>query len=663
MPSRLNVVVMSLLLATPAVAFWLWLVIVPARVAVLCPEECRCDTAGYFVGCSDRSLTAVPLIHLTDFRGLNLSYNKIIFLVNDSFFSMTELELLVVNACGLKKIHLGAFNGLTKLTHLLISNNSISEIIPGTFEFMNILENLDLSFNRLQHLGSGVFSGLGNLHYIDLSVNQLQYLHPDIFIGSPNLQKINLHFNRRLQLRHDSNLINSKVLSHLDLSDCNISSVSVETFANVSALESINLSNNNLTTVDVYILRKLPKLSQLYMTENPLHCDCQLQKLWTWCEDRNIDTGTGQQAPHCYTPTEVERMCWGVLESGQCLEGNVQYYGDYRNKSCNYSASGEYKKDYDAGFLSQYQVPIYIFPFIFGTTGNVILLIIIISNKDMRTVPNMYIINLAISDILYLTVFFSEVCAKRILTMWLGGKFTCLFFSFCRRLSVGLSFYSVALYNIQRYRVTAHPFHVRVSSAPSWRNFAATFCGVWIVAASFAVPSILSRNLCQQIMYTKLVYYKHVVIFELLVFCVLPLCVIAFTYTMTARQLMESCLSISDGAQNPQHQTRRNTAKIVVGLTVVFLISYVPYHVFWTYFICKQKENFSPFSTIRLNFSRYKFQYTYLISNCFLLINPCLNPVALFCTSSQFRQHLKRYLTCFCKTKNPPNVLDLARIN
>jgi hypothetical protein len=46
---------------------------------------------------------------------------------------------------------------------------------------------------------------------------------------------------------------------------------------------------------------------------------------------------------------------------------------------------------------------------------------------------------------------------------------------------------------------------------------------------------------------------------------------------MTARHLVESSRSTSEGTKNPQLETRRNTAKIVVGLTVVFLINYVPY--------------------------------------------------------------------------------------
>jgi hypothetical protein len=193
----------------------------------------------------------------------------------------------------------------------------------------------------------------------------------------------------------------------------------------------------------------------------------------------------------------------------------------------------------------------------------------------------------------------------------------------------------------------------------------ATICGVWIVAALFAVPSALSNYLCQEyILSISKTYYQHVVVFELLVSCVLPLCVIAFTYIMTARHLMLSSRSISEGTPNSQLETRRNTAKIVVGLTVVFVISYVPYHVFWSYLIFTIGNTMYYGENINSSLnSEYKFQYSFLISTCFLLINPCLNPVALFWTGSSFKKHLKRYLTCFCKTNTTHNEFELTRRN
>jgi hypothetical protein len=216
-----------------------------------------------------------------------------------------------------------------------------------------------------------------------------------------------------------------------------------------------------------------------------------------------------------------------------------------------------------------------------------------------------------------------------------------------------------------------NPLQARVSSPPTWRVTVATICGVWIVAALFALPTAVSKYLCENFVSKRMAYYKQVVIFELLEFCLLPLCVIAFSYIMTAHHLVGSSRSMSEGTQSRQLKTRINTAKVVVGLTLVFLISYVPYHVLWAYYICTtdvlyyfQKYmfhfNYSSFITGINLLSVDKLEYPYLISTCFLLINSCLNPVALFCTSSPFRQHLKRYLTCYRKTNSNPSVLELA---
>ena len=291
MPSRLIVVLVSLLLATAVAIFWLWLVIVSATTAMLCPEECQCDIGGYYILCAGRSLTRVPLISLTSVRILRFFRINIKFLENDSFVSLTELEILHVFRSGVKKIELGAFNGLTKVTLLSLWSNEVSEIIPGTFESMSSLENLYLYSNILEHLDSGVFSGLDNIKFIDLRANAIQYIHPDVFLALPKFQQLHLGGNWDLQIPTDRNFINSHSLSYLVLSNCRINSVSVQTFANLSGLERLYLTYNNLRTVDIYILRALPKLSKLYVYDNPLQCDCQLQEVWRWCEEHNIETG------------------------------------------------------------------------------------------------------------------------------------------------------------------------------------------------------------------------------------------------------------------------------------------------------------------------------------------------------------------------------------
>jgi hypothetical protein len=198
-----------------------------------------------------------------------------------------------------------------------------------------------------------------------------------------------------------------------------------------------------------------------------------------------------------------------------------------------------------------------------------------------------------------------------------------------------------------------------VSSKPTWRAIAATICGVWIVAALFALPSRISGHLCVKRTFVRYMnYYRFVVLFELLVSCVLPLCVIAFSYIMTARHLVKSARPISEETQNPQLNKRKNTARIVLGVTAVFLFSSVPYHAYWTYII-SEKEGF--LSTI----TRYRddrVSYTHLVTRCLFLINTCFNPVALFCTGRAFRRQFKRYLTCCCKGNPTGTDIELTRI-
>jgi insulin-like growth factor-binding protein complex acid labile subunit len=206
---------------------------------------------------------------------------------------------LSVGWCGLRTVELGAFRWLTELKGLYLWGNELIEIIPGTFGDMSKLEYLNLGDNRLEYLDNAVFSGLVNLRYLNLGGNKLQYLHPDTFLWLPKLQRLYLSSNPDLQIPTDRNFINSHSLSHLDISHCNVRSVSFETFTNISALEWLDLRYNNLRTVDINILRALLKLSGLYLYGNWLQCDCQLQEVWRWCEDRNITTGVLGEVLEC----------------------------------------------------------------------------------------------------------------------------------------------------------------------------------------------------------------------------------------------------------------------------------------------------------------------------------------------------------------------------
>jgi Leucine-rich repeat (LRR) protein len=168
---------------------------------------------------------------------------------------------------------------------------------------MSRLEYFDLEVNEIEHLEVDVFLGLFNLKHIYFKGNKLPYLHPDLFAGLPHLEDLELAYNPDIQIPTDRHFINSHSLSSLYISLCIVSSVSVETFANISALEWLDLSSNNLRNVAIKILKVLPKLSALYLYGNRLQSDCQLQEVWRWCQDHNIQTAYEETAPECDTPS------------------------------------------------------------------------------------------------------------------------------------------------------------------------------------------------------------------------------------------------------------------------------------------------------------------------------------------------------------------------
>jgi len=132
---------------------------------------------------------------------------------------------------------------------------------------------------------------------------------------------------------------------------------------------------------------------------------------------------------------------------------------------------------------------------------------------------------------------------------------------------------------------------------------------------------------------------------------------------MAARHLVKSADLMSEGTQNPQLKARKNIALYILGLTVVFVISYVPVYAIMLSFNSNLPLNIYPFVFFGFQKSDLDVMAGIIGFACLFVTNSALNPVALFCTSSTFRKHLKRYLCCCCKTNSPPTDIELQRRN
>ncbi|PSN44465.1 hypothetical protein C0J52_10967 [Blattella germanica] len=626
-------VVLSLVLI-PALILWLWLLIPAVRVLHQCPTRCWCDIGGTHVKCVNLSMRDVS-IRFQGLKKLSIDYNNITVLKRNAFLSngLIELEVLSVKNCGLESLEAGAFNGLLALEKLFLKSNKLRDLKPCTFGSLIKLEYLYLAYNEIEAIDSYVFRGLVNLQNVVLDYNNIRSIKPDAFKSNIKLSKLSLRNNHLLQIPSHSPFVDAPYLEQLFLPGCNISRISGTTFMNTPGIKILDLSNNSLETINKDIFGSLCRLSRIHLSGNPFRCDCDLQEVWNWTEGKNITTVSYLEVPKCTSPKEVSGLWWGVFESAKCENGNLTYHGDYKTITYEHETFQlEFRADTDLMQIGQ--AVLYTTLFVFGAVGNVILLFITMSNREMRTEPNMYIFNLALCDLLSLSANLPISQVHWFIDTWEFGEFLCKFFMFCRRLTVGVSAYSVAILSIQRYHVTVNPIQNRVEQhcMAKWHVPLLNILAVWVLAAAFALPSAFSasaKRVCG--MFYSSSYYQKVVIFELVVSCILPLCVIVFMYAMTARQLVQSVTT----TDHPHASGRRNIAKIVLGLVLVFIVSFVPYHAIRTYRYWNE-----------LAYER-GLQYAWSLSSCILVFNSCFNPVALFCSSSSIRKSLMR---CACRT-------------
>jgi hypothetical protein len=193
----------------------------------------------------------------------------------------------------------------------------------------------------------------------------------------------------------------------------------------------------------------------------------------------------------------------------------------------------------------------------------------------------------------------------------------------------------------------------------------ATFCGVWVAAALFAIPAARSKYICAiSISAWRTDYCKYVLIFQLLVSCLLPGFAIFYCMVQRDTNLVESSSSLSEATQNPRLKKPRIEEGPFSGFTLLFLIINMSYHILDMYFYLNINFDFSSFSFIfdvEL-VDGYNLRDIIFILQIHLAVNSYLVPLALFNSSLAFKRQFKHYLTSCYKTNSPPNDLELTPI-
>jgi len=139
---------------------------------------------------------------------MDYSLNQIIHLKDNSFGqSYKPVTSLFLQRNIIKNIDPGAFTVLTKLKILDLSYNGIEEIKDDTFKHNKRVRFLNLGHNKLKFLPERAFHEMSDLTHIELNDNDLVHVFPNTFTGPAQIERLYLH-NNHLQTAHKEWFIN-----------------------------------------------------------------------------------------------------------------------------------------------------------------------------------------------------------------------------------------------------------------------------------------------------------------------------------------------------------------------------------------------------------------------------------------------------------------------
>ncbi|KAI8497697.1 hypothetical protein Bbelb_243490 [Branchiostoma belcheri] len=158
------------------------------------PSEIPAETVTLHVeGNFITELRANDLAGLTDLEKLNLHFNSINDIEDESFGDLGNLEQLALDYNMVTVVTTSTFAGLDKLTHLSLIQNNISSIEDGSFQPLSSLRVLDLSFNKIPDPRYDLsFNKIpGEISLLDLSFNKIPGK-----ISASTRSQLDLSFNK-----------------------------------------------------------------------------------------------------------------------------------------------------------------------------------------------------------------------------------------------------------------------------------------------------------------------------------------------------------------------------------------------------------------------------------------------------------------------------------
>uniref|UniRef100_A0A1I8JFR9 Phosphodiesterase n=1 Tax=Macrostomum lignano TaxID=282301 RepID=A0A1I8JFR9_9PLAT len=285
---------------------------------------------------------------------------------------------------------------------------------------------------------------------------------------------------------------------------------------------------------------------------------------------------------------------------------------------------------------------------IVSIVGNGVVVWIILAHAQMRSVTNIFLLNLSLSDILLCALQVVPNVCYAIVSSWKFGLFYCRLSNFITTFSISLSVFTFMAIAIERYMVIVYPLRPR----PRRGTIISSLVFIWAFSTLTAAPVAWNSNIVDELtgsvsckMEENMTRTYNWILLTLQ--CLVPLIVVGFTYIVIAIRLWKQQ---PIGEQVSTHQAENIRAKrkvlsikqkaieflasqivkMMIIVVLIFALCWIPYQLM--------------FFTVK---EAWQFIILYFIAVCSTVPNPFI-----YCKMNHnFRLGFKRaFAWCPCVT-------------
>ena len=117
------------------------------------------------------------------------------------------------------------------------------------------------------------------------------------------------------------------------------------------------------------------------------------------------------------------------------------------------------------------------------------ILVIVFRQKNLRTVPNLLVVSLAVGDFLFVLFCVPFGAVAYSLEYYPFSTFYCRFENFIINLSLGVSVFSLLALSVDRYKIIAKPLASHANDPSNQLKIVVFF--IWLMAIILAIPETI----------------------------------------------------------------------------------------------------------------------------------------------------------------------------